>query len=360
MPSPGHKSASGIPFDPVPLYPALALIRIPADPTVMSSQPQPDDGFGTGFFVTSDGVLFTVAHNVTETGKPDGKPLPWLWVCTYSASTGGWTECHRVDLAPVLRDVRLDVALLQPSGVGPTQPLKLGAHWHPDGDAVVLGFQRDRKRKFSVRPLFCRVDPNWSVTPYDLRHGGGEPVLRLLPVTVLPGLLKRGVRGFSGGPLLHLHDGHAQAIGIEKAFKFASPETLETAEIRATAIHWVKAGPLNDDPRVCALELERDDPHPHFESACAAYRRRGQADWDRDFRAETDPPDLDRPPYVESQVLELLDELSDPRPHLSPERFRMRRAERGGPDRATRAYGGDDDKWKPIERRPWCSAWSRD
>ena len=90
-------------FDPGPYLPALTLIRIPLDPSTKAKTPDPDDPFGTGFFVTCNGVLLTAAHNLTETdsdGKPDphGTPLKWVWICVYDEGTKDWTDGQRVDV----------------------------------------------------------------------------------------------------------------------------------------------------------------------------------------------------------------------------------------------------------------------
>jgi hypothetical protein len=79
-------------FNPEPFYPGLGLIRIPYKPAVTSTAPAARDWFGTGFFVTKDGVLVTVAHNLTEDGEPAGKPLPWVWVCGYNPADRDWTN----------------------------------------------------------------------------------------------------------------------------------------------------------------------------------------------------------------------------------------------------------------------------
>jgi hypothetical protein len=68
---PGHTL-----FDPTPFWPSLALIRIPRNLKTAGAHPDPKDEFGTGFFITTSGILLTVVHNLTRNGKPTGRLLP--------------------------------------------------------------------------------------------------------------------------------------------------------------------------------------------------------------------------------------------------------------------------------------------
>lgn len=191
------------PFNPKGFYPVLALIRIPHDVRDVTRKPGLDDDFGTGFFVTKEGTLFTVAHNLTENGKPDGQPLPWVWVFCYNAATRDWTDKHFVEVDPNLIEPNLDAAILQVQGA----PASLGltADWRLGDSVVVLGFQpvdvennRVENNRFVVRPLFCEIPRNWPVAPFDLKDVDGEPVLRL-GMTLGQQPLGEGI---SGGPVL--------------------------------------------------------------------------------------------------------------------------------------------------------------
>jgi len=86
-----------------------------------------------------------------------------------------------------------------------------------------------------------------------------------------------------------------------------------------------------------------------FEEACSRYRQQCQEKWDADFRSEASPPEPGLPPYIESQVLELLADLRDPRPYLVPERFRMRRRGDVG-EQCERPGPAEEDRWEAIER----------
>src|SRR5271157_2055088 len=141
-------------FDFKPLHPALALIRIPKNPQANPPGPTKHDEFGTGFFVKKEGVLVTVAHNLTEDGKPTGKPLPWVWICLYNASDQDWTDIQRVNVDPGLIDARLVAAILKVNGHR-AATLSVGADWCKGDEAVVLGFEPNPSREsgFVARPM---------------------------------------------------------------------------------------------------------------------------------------------------------------------------------------------------------------
>jgi hypothetical protein len=103
-------SRRGALFDPVPFYPCLALIRIPANPRVELDSSDIRDEFGSGFFITGNGVVLTAVHNV-EWLRPEGysyrppRLLPRVWVCTYDESDRDWTFRQRVHVEPRLFDL---------------------------------------------------------------------------------------------------------------------------------------------------------------------------------------------------------------------------------------------------------------
>ncbi|MCI0725060.1 MAG: serine protease, partial [Acidobacteria bacterium] len=225
------------PFDPEGFYPALALIRTPHHPQAVNPQPGPDDYFGTGLFAAEGGTLFTVAHNLTEDGFPDGKLLRWVWVCCYSAATRDWTDSHLVEVDPNLIEPKLDAAILLAPTRAPAT-FRLAADWRLGDSVVVLGFQPDSSRLsgFAARHLFCEIPTNWPVAPFDLKEIHGEPVLRL-------GMTFRSQqplgRGISGSPVLNRRCAGSPAIAIEKAIEWSNPDELRPPEVKTTALCWL-------------------------------------------------------------------------------------------------------------------------
>lgn len=226
-------------FDPKPFYPGLALIRIPRDSKASAKKPDKDDDFGTGFFVTKSGLLFTTAHNLTEDGNPDGNPLAWVWVCCYDPHARDWINNHKVPVDAGLINPKLDAAVLRVT-VRVSAPLRLAADWRRGDDVVILGFQPDSSRQsgYNSRWLMCQIPMNWDVAPFDLEDGQ-EPTLRLGL-----GMLHRGQqplgRGISGGPVLNCDCEGYPAIAIEKAAEYPPPEELRPPEIKTTAVHWLR------------------------------------------------------------------------------------------------------------------------
>jgi hypothetical protein len=241
-------------FDYKLLHPAMALIRIPADPNGNPTAPTMQDEFGTGFFVKKEGVLVTAAHNLTEDGEPAGKPLPWVWVCLYNGSDQDWTDALRVDVDPRLIDARLDAAILKVRAQK-VATLPVVSDWGRGDEAVVLGFQPNTGRKsgFDLRPMLCQIPMNWPVAPLDLEEHD-EPALRIAPLLLEWGqqplgkgmsggpVLTRGEptlsrRSMGGGPVLSGGSRGSSVIALEKGIDYAEGQ-LRSPEVKSTALRW--------------------------------------------------------------------------------------------------------------------------
>ena len=194
--------------------------------------------------MTKNGFLLTVAHNLTEDGKPNGKLLPWIWVCCFDPVVRDWTDIHRAEVDRRFIDPKLDAAGLKIS-VKVSAPLCLATDWQKEDSIAILGFQPEdgRTSGFNVRFLMCHIPRNWEVAPFDLREDP-EPSLRL-------GMIDRGYqplgRGISGGPVLNCECEGYPTIAIEKAQEYPPPDEQRPPEIKATAVNWLR-GILNKLP----------------------------------------------------------------------------------------------------------------
>ncbi|RJR29405.1 MAG: serine protease [Desulfobacteraceae bacterium] len=229
------------PFDPSAYYPALALIRIPSDPESMTGGPGPHDDFGTGFFVSENGILVTAAHNLTIDGTPDGPLLKWVWVCCYDENRKNWSRAYRVGVDGKLRNEKIDaVAVRVPCSV--SAPIPISKDWLKEDSVAVLGFQpgADKGMRHAPRWLMCHIPTNWPVAPFDLADSD-EPVLRLGIISDASDLRKMQQklgRGISGGPVLNRNLSNSPAIAVLKAIV---PEWEERpAELLSTTLWWFK------------------------------------------------------------------------------------------------------------------------
>jgi hypothetical protein len=233
-------------FDPELLYSSLAVIRIPNDPANAGAQPDPTDDFGTSFFGTKHGILFTAGHNLTEkktsrrndgtfeaTPDPHGKALPWVWVCCYDHATRDWTKVSRVRVNPEWIDPVLDAAILKVDGA--SKPLSLTTDWRGHDAVVVLGFQPhpSKPNSFVVRTMDCQLPNSSDVIRYDPQSVPAEWVLRLLIRSEPLGA------GMSGGPVLNLRCEGKPAIALQK-FVMPAHDVLLPHEVMATALHWLR------------------------------------------------------------------------------------------------------------------------
>lgn len=219
-------------FDPRDYRSSLALIRIPTD--TRQAPCRPDDDFGTGFFVTGS-VLLTAAHNLTENGKPEGRLLEWVSVCSYNEADQDWSTHEEVRIDPIDVDWRLDAAILTVSARPAVKPLPLGSHWDKGDVVTVLGFQPEPHAPsgFSLHWMQCFVPKQFETVSARV-PGSHEKSLRLY---IDQNETPLG-EGMSGGPVIKADAAGVRVLAIEKAVKLA--DGLRPPEVRTTPVVWLR------------------------------------------------------------------------------------------------------------------------
>jgi S1-C subfamily serine protease len=190
-------AAPALPAAPLPVELPRFVAPSPSAPGTLPSiiypdTPQPENHkpgsamAGTGFFVTSEGLLLTAAHVVTD--------------CKATRIASKFVRPMNVRL--LATDTKRDVALLQAEHVTPPATLPIGRPAAPGGRLFVLGYPA------SGGPLI----PTETWGTLENMHLQPAPAEFIDPRRVIWAAAPAVAHGFSGGPMLDPRNG--AVVGI--------------------------------------------------------------------------------------------------------------------------------------------------